>query len=101
MGVAAMFGLAFMYGYTPRRLAWQDLSRVRRPDASERIVLRSHVRRSLTIYLPILVAAGVVGLLMIEDGSAFGLTVLICFGTPPLLAIVRAIRVLRYLDQTA
>ena len=38
-----------------------------------------------------------IGGAMIADGVPFGLTILICLGTPPLLAIVRAVRVLRFL----
>ncbi|MGE0056480.1 MAG: hypothetical protein AB7P33_07560 [Dehalococcoidia bacterium] len=100
-GVAALFGIASMYGYTPRRLAWQDLSRVERPNDYEREMLRFHIKKSMKVYLPILLGAVVVGGVMIADGTPFGVTVLICFGTPPLLAIVRAVRVLRFLGDTA
>jgi hypothetical protein len=101
LGVAGIFGLASMKGISPRRLAWQDLSRVRVPSADERALLRSHVKQSLRVYLPVLAAAVIVGGYMIVIGSPFGLTVLLCFGTPPLLAIVRAVRVMRFLDETA
>src|SRR5215212_1544840 len=100
-GVAGMFGLAGLRSYTPRRLAWQDLSRVRKPSREEREMLRTHIKSSMKIYLPILLGAIVLGGFMVADGSPFGLTVAIVFGAPPLLAIVRAIRVLRYLDETA
>jgi hypothetical protein len=98
-GVLAMFGLAWMRGVSPRRLAWQDLSLVRKPDQAEREVLRSHIKSSLKIYLPILAGAVIVGGLMLADGMPFGLAVLICFGVPPLLALVRAARVLRFLRE--
>lgn len=96
-GVGLMFGFAWMYGYTPRRLAWQDLSLVPRPNDVEREAIRFRIRQSLKVYLPILLGAVVVGGFMVIDNTPFGLTVLICFGTPPLLAIVRALRVLRFL----
>ena len=94
-----MFFFASMKGISPRRLVWQDLTRVRKPDEEERAVLRSYVKKSLTIYVPVLIAAIVVSALMIAEGMPFGLAVLICFGTPPLLALVRAVRVLRFLNQ--
>jgi hypothetical protein len=99
-GVGLVFLLASLKGISPRRLAWQDLSRVRKPDADERHILRGHVRRSLTIYVPVLIGAVVVSGLMIADGMPLGLAVLICFGVPPSLALVRAVRVLRFLDET-
>ena len=99
-GVAALFGIAWMYGYQPRRLAWQDLSRVEKPNEAEREVLRFHLKRSLRVYLPLLLFAVLVGGFMVLDDTPLGLTVLICFATPPLLAIVRAVRVLRFLNET-
>jgi len=100
LGVGCLFFLAAMKGISPRRLAWQDLSVVRRPSAEERVVLKSHVRQSLTIYGPVLVGAIIVGGLLMAGGSPFGLTILICFGVPPLLAFVRAVRVMRFLNET-
>ena len=44
--------------------------------------------------------AVLVGGFMVLDDTPLGLTVLICFGTPPLLAIVRAVRVMRFLNET-
>ena len=99
-GVGLVFFFASMKGISPRRLAWQDLSRVRRPSEEERVTLRSYVKKSLTIYVPVFIAALVVSGLMIADGMPFGLAVLICFGTPPLLALIRAFRVLRFLNET-
>jgi hypothetical protein len=96
-GVASLFGIAWKYGYSPRRLAWQDLSSVEKPNEIEREVLRFHIKKSLKVYLPILLATVAIGGAMIADGVPFGLTILICLGTPPLLAIVRAVRVLRFL----
>jgi hypothetical protein len=96
-GVVALFGVAWRYGYTPRRLAWQDLSGVEKPNEVQSEVLGFHIRRSLKVYVPILLGAIVVGGFMIYDNTPFGLTVLICFGTPPLLAIVRAVRMLRFI----
>ena len=101
LGIAGMFGLAALSGYTPRRLAWQDLSRVRRPDAIERDLLRTAIKASLKIYLPVLAGALIVGAYMIAEGSPFGVTVILCFGAPPVLAVIRAVRVLRYLNETA
>jgi hypothetical protein len=98
-GIGALFGIAWMYGYPPRRLAWQDLSKVEKPNEVEREVLAFHLKRSLKVYLPLLLFAVLVGGFMILDDTPFGLTILICFGTPPLLAIMRAVRVLRFLRE--
>ena len=100
LSIAGIFGLASMKGISPRRLAWQDFAVVRIPSEAERQLLRSHVKQSLKVYLPVLAAAAIVGTYMLVEGSAFGVTVLLCFGTPPLLAIVRAIRVMRFLNET-
>ncbi len=99
MGVGLVFWFASMKGISPRRLAWQDFSQVRRPSDEERVVLRSYVKKSLTIYLPVLAGAVIVSALMIADGMPFGLAVLIGFGTPPVLAVIRAVRVLRFLSE--
>src|SRR5687767_1978847 len=65
------------------------------------ICLRTAIKASLKIYLPVLAGAVIVGAYMIAEGSPFGVTVILCFGAPPILAVIRAVRVLRYLDETA
>ena len=97
LGVAALFGLAWLRGISPRRLVWPDLARVRPPDADEREILLSNIQTSLRLYLPMLLAALGLGGLLVIGGEPMGLTLLICFGVPPVLAVVRTLRVLRYL----
>lgn len=103
IGVSAVvltFGFAWMRGVSPRRLVWQDLSRVRVPNGAERDLVRSHVAKSLRIYGPVLIGALLLsGYLIAVQGEPLGLAVLICFGVPALLAVVRAVRVMRFLNS--
>lgn len=101
LGVVAIYGFAGLSGYPPRRLIWQDLSRVPIPTDAEREVIQANVQKSFRVYLPVLVATLAVAGWLIADGNPLGMAVLVCFATPPLLALVRSIRVMRFLRQTA
>lgn len=101
LGVAAIYGFAALSGYTPRRLIWQDFSRVPIPSDAEREIIHANVTKSFKVYGPVLIAALAVSGWLIIDGKPLGLAVLLCFGTPPLLAMVRSVRVLLFLRQTA
>lgn len=99
VAVAAIFGFAWLRGASPRRLVWQDFSRVRIPNEDERWLLDTNVRTSLKIYVPALIGAIALGGLLIGSGQPIGLAILIAFGIPPLLAMVRALRVRRFLKS--
>jgi len=97
--VGAILGFAWLRGVSPRRLIWQDFSRVRIPAGDELVAVRANVKTSLVIYLPLLAMALLLGGLLMLGGSPLGLAVLIGFGVPALLAVIRAVRVMRFLSS--
>lgn len=99
LAVGALLGLAWMRGISPRRLVWQDLTNVRPPSPVEQEFIRNQVRRSLVLYLPLLLGAILFGGLLAFNGDPLGLAVMVAFGIPPVLALVRGVRVLRYLSR--